>query len=248
MLLNIENLHVSVGEKKILKGINIKINLGEVHVIMGPNASGKSTLAGVIAGKEEYSIIRGDINFLNKNLKNLSPESRAHLGIFLSFQNPVEIPGVSIINFIKTSINSIRKAKNMDKMSSKDILYKIKKVFSLLNIDYSFMYRFLNDGFSGGEKKKNEILQMMMLNPVLSILDEIDSGLDIDALRIISKGINNFITKKNSVLIITHYKRLLDHISSNYIIHVLYKGKIIKSGNKDLAEMIESKGYEWINY
>ncbi|WP_185855508.1 Fe-S cluster assembly ATPase SufC [Blattabacterium cuenoti] len=246
MLLKIKNLHASINGKKVLKGINLEIKLGEIHVIMGPNASGKSTLASIIAGREEYEINEGNINFFNENLINISPEKRAHLGIFLSFQNPTEIPGVTIINFIKTAINSIRENRNMNKMTAKDILEKANNISFLLNLKKDFIYRSLNHGFSGGEKKKNEIFQMMMLKPILSILDEVDSGLDVDALRIISKGINNFKNKKNSILIITHYKRLLDYIISDYIIHILYDGKIIKSGNKDLAEKLEKEGYDWI--
>ncbi|WP_185857947.1 Fe-S cluster assembly ATPase SufC [Blattabacterium cuenoti] len=245
-MLSIENLHVSIGNKKILKGINLKINAGESHVIMGPNGSGKSTLASVIAGKKEYIITEGNIYFLNKNLKNLSPEDRAHLGIFLSFQHPIEIPGVSIVNFIKTALNSVCEAKKINKISAKDILLKIKEKSSLLNIEKNFFYRSLNDGFSGGEKKRNEIFQMMMLDPLLSVLDEVDSGLDIDALRIVAKGINIFRNNKNSILIITHYKRLLDYIFSDYIIHILYNGKIIQSGNQKLAEKLEQEGYDWI--
>ncbi len=245
-MLNIENLHASIEDKKVLRGINLKINVGESHVIMGPNGSGKSTLASIIAGKKEYKINEGNIYFLNQNLKNSSPEERAHLGIFLSFQHPIEIPGVSIFNFIKTAVDSIREARNIKKMPSKDLLSKIKEKSSLLNIEKSFFYRSLNEGFSGGEKKRNEIFQMMMLDPLLSILDEVDSGLDIDALRIVAQGINDFRNKNNSVLIITHYKRLLDYIFSDYIIHILYNGKIIQSGDQKLADKIEKKGYDWI--
>ncbi|WP_341656388.1 Fe-S cluster assembly ATPase SufC [Blattabacterium cuenoti] len=245
-MLNIENLHASIENKKVLRGINLKINVGESHVIMGPNGSGKSTLASIIAGKKEYKINEGNIYFLNQNLKKISPEERAHLGIFLSFQHPIEIPGVSIFNFIKTAVDSIREARNIKKMSSKDLLSKIKKKSSLLNIEKSFFYRSLNEGFSGGEKKRNEIFQMMMLDPLLSVLDEVDSGLDIDALRVVAKGINDFRNKKNSVLIITHYKRLLDYIFSDYIIHILYNGKIIQSGDQKLAEKLEKEGYDWI--
>ncbi|WP_341654813.1 Fe-S cluster assembly ATPase SufC [Blattabacterium cuenoti] len=245
-MLNIENLHASIENKKVLRGINLKINVGESHVIMGPNGSGKSTLASIIAGKKEYKINEGNIYFLNQNLKKFSPEERAHLGIFLSFQHPIEIPGVSIFNFIKTAVDSIREARNIKKMSSKDLLSKIKEKSSLLNIEKSFFYRSLNEGFSGGEKKRNEIFQMMMLDPLLSVLDEVDSGLDIDALRVVAKGINDFRNKKNSVLIITHYKRLLDYIFSDYIIHILYNGKIIQSGDQKLAEKLEKEGYDWI--
>ncbi|WP_185872218.1 Fe-S cluster assembly ATPase SufC [Blattabacterium cuenoti] len=245
-MLSIKNLHVSIENKKVLQGVDLTINAGETHIIMGPNGSGKSTLASIIAGKKEYKITKGDIFFLNKNLLNSSPEERAHLGIFLSFQHPIEIPGISIINFIKTAINSIRKAKNMKRMSAKEILDKIKYLSFQLNIEKDFIYRSLNEGFSGGEKKRNEIFQMMMLDPLLSILDEVDSGLDIDSLRIVSQGINTFRNKKNSFLIITHYKRLLDYLLSDYIVHILYNGKIIHSGNKKLAEKLEEKGYDWI--
>ncbi|WP_185856742.1 Fe-S cluster assembly ATPase SufC [Blattabacterium cuenoti] len=245
-MLNIENLHASIENKKVLRGINLKINAGESHVIMGPNGSGKSTLASIIAGKREYKINEGNIYFLNQNLKNFSPEKRAHLGIFLSFQHPIEIPGVSIFNFIKTAVDSIREAKNIKKMSSKDLLSKIKEKSSLLKIEKSFFYRSLNEGFSGGEKKRNEIFQMMMLDPLLSVLDEVDSGLDIDALRLVAQCINDFRNKKNSILIITHYKRLLDYIFSDYIIHILYNGKIIQSGDQKLAEKLEKEGYDWI--
>ncbi|WP_341657354.1 Fe-S cluster assembly ATPase SufC [Blattabacterium cuenoti] len=245
-MLNIENLHASIENKKVLRGINLKINAGESHVIMGPNGSGKSTLASIIAGKKEYKINEGNIYFLNKNLKNFSPEERAHLGIFLSFQHPIEIPGVSIFNFIKTAVDSIHEARNIKKMSSKDLLSKIKEKSYLLNIEKSFFYRSLNEGFSGGEKKRNEIFQMMMLDPLLSVLDEVDSGLDIDALRVVAQGINDFRNKKNSILIITHYKRLLDYIFSDYIIHILYNGKIIQSGDQKLAEKLEKEGYDWI--
>ncbi|WP_185860712.1 Fe-S cluster assembly ATPase SufC [Blattabacterium cuenoti] len=245
-MLNIENLHASIENQKVLRGVSLKINTGESHVIMGPNGSGKSTLASIIAGNKKYKITKGNIYFLNKNLKNFSPEERAHLGIFLSFQHPIEIPGVSIVNFIKTALNSIREGRNIKKMSSKNILLKIKEKSSLLNIEKNFFYRSLNEGFSGGEKKRNEIFQMMMLDPLLSILDEVDSGLDIDALRIVAQGINAFRNDKNSVLIITHYKRLLNYIFSDYIIHILYNGKIIQSGNQKLAEKLEQEGYDWI--
>ncbi|WP_185863244.1 Fe-S cluster assembly ATPase SufC [Blattabacterium cuenoti] len=245
-MLNIENLHAYIENKKVLKGVNLKINAGESHVIMGPNGSGKSTLASIIAGKKDYKITEGNIYFLNRNLKNSSPEERAHLGIFLSFQHPIEIPGVSIVNFIKTAINSICEARNIKKISAKDILLKIKEKSSLLKIEKNFFHRSLNEGFSGGEKKRNEIFQMMMLDPLLSILDEIDSGLDIDALRVVAKGINDFRNDKNSILVITHYKRLLDYLLSDYIIHILYNGKIIQSGDKKLAEKLEKKGYDWI--
>ncbi|WP_185870497.1 Fe-S cluster assembly ATPase SufC [Blattabacterium cuenoti] len=245
-MLSIKNLHVSIEGKKILQGINLEVTTGETHVIMGPNGSGKSTLASVIAGKKEYNVTKGNIFFMNKNLKNLSPEERAHLGIFLSFQHPVEIPGISVINFIKTAINESRKAKGMNKISAKEILIKSKEKSSLLKIEKDFFYRSLNEGFSGGEKKRNEIFQMSMLDPLLSILDEVDSGLDIDALRIVAKGINSLKNDKNSILIITHYKRMLDYLFSDYILHILYDGKIVQSGNKELAEKLEKEGYDWI--
>ncbi|WP_185871083.1 Fe-S cluster assembly ATPase SufC [Blattabacterium cuenoti] len=245
-MLIIKNLHVSIGEKKVIKGINLNISPGEIHVIMGPNGSGKSTLASVIAGKKEYKIIEGNIYFLNKTLTKFSPEKRAHLGIFLSFQNPIEIQGMPIINFMKTSINAIRKARGKENMPVKEMIKKIKEKSYFLNLEKDFIYRSLNDGFSGGEKKRNEIFQMMMLNPLFSILDEVDSGLDIDAIRIVSKVIDYFKEKNHSILVITHYKRLLDNINSNYIMHILYDGKIIQSGNRELAEKLEKEGYDWI--
>ncbi|WP_185864462.1 Fe-S cluster assembly ATPase SufC [Blattabacterium cuenoti] len=245
-MLIIKELYVSIGEKKVINGINLKISPGEIHVIMGPNGSGKSTLASVIAGKKECKVTGGSIYFLNKNLMNLSPEERSHLGIFLSFQNPIEIRGMPIINFIKTSINAIRKAKGMDHMLAKDILTKAKNKSSFLNLEKDFIYRSLNDGFSGGEKKRIEIFQMMMLNPLFSILDEVDSGLDIDAIRIVAKVIDHLKKNMNSTLIITHYNRLLDSIDSDYIMHILYNGKIVKSGNKKLAKKLEKEGYDWI--
>ncbi|WP_185856049.1 Fe-S cluster assembly ATPase SufC [Blattabacterium cuenoti] len=245
-MLIINNLHVSIEGKEILKGINLEIHSGEIHVIMGPNGSGKSTLAYVISGKKEYNITKGNLFFMKKDLKNFSTEERAHLGIFLSFQHPVEIPGISVINFIKTAINESRKARGMEKMSAKEILIKSKEKSVLLNIEKDFLYRSLNEGFSGGEKKRNEIFQMAMLDPLLSILDEIDSGLDIDALRIVAKGINCLKKETNSILIITHYKRLLDYLLSDYIIHILYDGKIVQSGNKELSEKLEKEGYDWI--
>lgn len=244
-MLTIKNLYVSAEKKEILKGINLKINKGEIHVIMGPNASGKSTLAKIIAGKDGYKITRGEIYFFDKKIKYLSPEKRAHLGIFMSFQNPVEIPGISIINFLKTSINSIRESKNLQKISPKEMLENIKKISSILKIDKKFFYRPLNYKFSGGEKKINEMFQMMMLNPSFSILDEIDSGLDIDAIKRVSIGINSFKNSTNSMLIITHYKRLLDYISSNVIIHIFQNGKIVKSGCKDIIDDLEKKGYDF---
>ncbi|WP_185852771.1 Fe-S cluster assembly ATPase SufC [Blattabacterium cuenoti] len=245
-MLIINNLHVSIEGKEVLKGINFQVNPGEIHVIMGPNGSGKSTLASVIAGKKEYHITKGNIFFQNKDLIYISPEERAHLGIFLSFQNPVEISGISVINFIKTAINASRKARGLGKMAAKEMLLKMKEKAGLLNVEKDFFYRSLNEGFSGGEKKRNEIFQMAMLDPLLSILDEVDSGLDIDSLRTVGRGINTLKNEKNSMIIITHYKRLLDYLFSNYIVHILYDGKIVQSGNKDLSEKLEREGYDWI--
>lgn len=244
-MLRIENLHVSIEEKPLLKGINLIINVGEIHAIMGPNGSGKSTLSSVIAGKKEYKITTGTIFFEEENIIHLSPEERAHLGIFLSFQDPIEIPGVSVTNFIRSSVNSLRKARGFKEMSIHDMLKTIRKKLEIFRMDKNFLSRSLNEGFSGGEKKRNEILQMLMLNPKLSILDETDSGLDIDALRIISQGINAFKSKKNAILIITHYNRILKYIIPDFV-HVLYSGKIVKSGGKKLAIEIEKNGYSWI--
>ncbi|WP_185866584.1 Fe-S cluster assembly ATPase SufC [Blattabacterium cuenoti] len=245
-MLIINDLHVFIEGKEVLKGIDFQVNPGEIHVIMGPNGSGKSTLASVIAGKKEYHITKGNIFFQNKDLISLSPEERAHLGIFLSFQNPVEISGISVINFIKTAINASRKARGLGKMSAKEMLLKMKEKSDLLNVKKDFFYRSLNEGFSGGEKKRNEIFQMAMLDPLLSILDEVDSGLDIDSLRTVARGINTLKNEKNSMIIITHYKRLLDYLFSNYIVHILYDGKIVQSGDKDLSEKLEREGYDWI--
>ncbi|XMD99199.1 MAG: Fe-S cluster assembly ATPase SufC [Candidatus Karelsulcia muelleri] len=243
-MLKIKNLSVSVKKKQILKNVNLTIKKGEIHVIMGPNGSGKSTIASIIAGKKNFLLKKGEIFFEKKKINFLSPEKRAQLGIFLSFQDPVEIPGISIYNFIKISLNSIRKANGKNEISSNNFLNKLKKVSDLLKIDKKFLFRSLNEGFSGGEKKRNEIFQMCMINPKFSILDEIDSGLDIDALRTLSRGINTFKKKKNSLLIITHYQRLLNYIIPDYV-HILYKGKIIESGKKELAIKIESEGYNF---
>lgn len=244
-MLKVKDLHVSIGNRKILKGININIKYGEIHVIMGPNGSGKSTLSSVITGKSEYNITNGDIIFEEKSIINTTPEERAHIGIFLSFQNPIEIPGISMINFIRTSLNSIRKARGLEELNSSEILKKIYEIAKLFNINKEFLYRSLNYGFSGGEKKISEMFQMAMLEPKLSILDEIDSGLDIDALRIVSNGIKSIKKNNNSILIITHYQRLLNYISPDYV-HVLYEGKIVKSGDYQLAFELEKKGYDWI--
>ena len=244
-MLSIKNLHAKVDDKDILNGINLEVKAGEVHAIMGPNGSGKSTLASIIAGKEEYEITSGDIDLNGESIEDLSAEERAHKGIFLSFQYPVEIPGVSGTNFIKTAINETRKAKGQDEMPAKEMLKLLKDKSNLLEIDRKFLSRSINDGFSGGEKKRNEILQMAMLEPSGAILDETDSGLDIDALRIVANGVNKLKSSKNAVILITHYQRLLDYIVPDHV-HVLYNGKIVKSGNKDLALELEAKGYDWI--
>ncbi|MDA8847837.1 Fe-S cluster assembly ATPase SufC [Flavobacteriaceae bacterium] len=244
-MLKITDLHAHIDEKSILKGINLEIKPGEVHAIMGPNGSGKSTLASVIAGKEEYEVEKGKITFEGQNIDELSVEERAHKGIFLSFQYPVEIPGVTVTNFMKTSLNEMRKAKGLDDMPAKEMLKLIREKSELLEIDRKFLSRSLNQGFSGGEKKRNEIFQMAMLEPKLSILDETDSGLDIDALRIVANGVNKLKSKDNAVVIITHYQRLLDYIVPDFV-HVLYNGKIVKSGTKELAFELEEKGYDWI--
>jgi|TARA_B100000768_G_scaffold102678_1_gene95557 Fe-S cluster assembly ATP-binding protein len=244
-MLKITNLHANIDEKSILKGINLEIKPGEVHAIMGPNGSGKSTLASVIAGKEEYEVEKGEISLEGENIDEFSVEERAHKGIFLSFQYPVEIPGVTVTNFIKTSLNEMRKSKGLEDMPAKEMLKLIREKSELLEIDRKFLSRSLNQGFSGGEKKRNEIFQMAMLEPKLAILDETDSGLDIDALRIVANGVNKLKSKENAVVIITHYQRLLDYIVPDFV-HVLYNGKIVKSGTKELAFELEEKGYDWI--
>jgi Fe-S cluster assembly ATP-binding protein len=244
-MLSIENLHVSIKEKPLLKGINLHIKVGEIHAIMGPNGSGKSTLSSVIAGKKEYKVRNGTIYFYGENIIHLSPEDRAHLGIFLSFQYPIEITGVSVTNFIRTSINTLRKARGLEDLPIHYLLKTIRKKIDTFGIDKNFLYRSLNEGFSGGEKKRNEIFQMSMLDPKLSILDETDSGLDIDALRTVSQGINGFKSKKKAILIITHYYRILKYIRPDFV-HVLFSGKMVKSGGKKLALDIEKNGYFWI--
>jgi len=244
-MLKINNLHASIEDKSILKGINLEVKAGEVHAIMGPNGSGKSTLASVVAGREEYEVTDGSIEFENEDINELAAEERAHKGIFLSFQYPVEIPGVSVTNFMKTAINETRKAKGLNEMPAKDMLKLIREKSELLDIDRKFLSRSLNEGFSGGEKKRNEIFQMAMLEPKLAILDETDSGLDIDALRIVANGVNKLKNENNAVIVITHYQRLLDYIVPDFV-HVLYKGKIVKSGTKELAHELEEKGYDWI--
>ena len=244
-MLKINNLHCKIEGRSILKGINLKINQGEIHAIMGPNGSGKSTLANVISGHEDYEITKGNIFFKDQEINEFSPEERAHEGVFMSFQYPVEIPGVTVTNFIKTAINESRKSKGLDEMPSSEMLKKIREKAALLEIDSNFLSRSLNEGFSGGEKKRNEIFQMAMLNPTLAILDETDSGLDIDALRIVANGVNKLRNENNAIIVITHYQRLLDHIIPDYV-HVLQDGKIAKSGDKNLALQLEEKGYDWI--
>ncbi len=244
-MLEIKDLHASIEDKEILKGLNLKVNAGEVHAIMGPNGAGKSTLASVIAGKEEYEVTSGNILLENEDIEELAAEERAHKGIFLSFQYPVEIPGVSVTNFMKTAINETRKARGLEDMPARDMLKKIKEKSELLEIDSKFLSRSLNEGFSGGEKKRNEIFQMAMLEPKVAILDETDSGLDIDALRIVANGVNKLKSKDNAVIVITHYQRLLDYIVPDFV-HVLHDGKIVKSGDKSLALELEEKGYDWI--
>mgnify|MGYP003320909966 FL=1 len=233
-MLKIENLHVSIEGKEILKGVSLEVKTGEIHAIMGPNGSGKSTLSSVIAGSEDYEVTKGNIFFKDENIEDLSPEERAHRGIFMSFQYPVEIPGITVTNFIKTAINSNLKARGLKEMPASEMLKNIREKAKLLEIDSRFLSRSLNEGFSGGEKKRNEIFQMAMLEPTLAILDETDSGLDIDALRIVASGVNKLKNKDNATIVITHYQRLLDHIIPDFV-HVLQDGKIVKSGNKDLA-------------
>jgi|SRR5699024_1321651 len=244
-MLQIKNLHANIDGKEILKGINLEIKPGEVHAIMGPNGSGKSTLASVIAGQEDYEMTQGEINFLGEDIQELDPEERAHKGVFLSFQYPVEIPGVSVTNFIRTSINETRKAKKLDPMPAGEMLKLIREKAELLEIDRKFLSRSLNDGFSGGEKKRNEIFQLAVMQPKLAILDETDSGLDIDALRVVSNGVNKLRSKENAFVVITHYQRLLEYIVPDFV-HVLMDGKIVKSGTKELAYELEEKGYDWI--
>ena len=244
-MLKINNLHASIEDKSILKGLNLEVKAGEVHAIMGPNGAGKSTLANIIAGKDEYDVTDGIIELNGEDISELAPEERAHNGVFLSFQYPVEIPGVSVTNFIKTAINQTRKAKGLEDMPAKDMLKMIREKSELLEIDRKFLSRSLNEGFSGGEKKRNEIFQMAMLEPKLAILDETDSGLDIDALRIVANGVNKLKSKDNAVIVITHYQRLLEYIVPDFV-HVLYDGKIVKTGDASLALELEAKGYDWI--
>ncbi len=244
-MLSIKNLHASIEDKEILKGLNFEIKAGEVHAIMGPNGAGKSTLASIIAGNENYEVSQGKIELDGEDISELAPEERAHKGVFLSFQYPVEIPGVSVTNFMRTAINESRKAKGLEDMPANEMLKLIREKSELLEIDRKFLSRSLNEGFSGGEKKRNEIFQMAMLEPKLAILDETDSGLDIDALRIVANGVNKLKSKDNAVVVITHYQRLLEYIVPDFV-HVLMDGKIVKSGGKELALELEERGYDWI--
>jgi len=244
-MLKIQNLHAGIEEKKILNGINLEIKAGEVHAIMGPNGSGKSTLASVLAGRENYEVTEGSVEFLGKDLLEMSPEERAGEGLFLAFQYPVEIPGLSTTNFIKTALNEVRKYRGQEPLDAVAFLKMMKEKMALMNIDQSLLSRSLNEGFSGGEKKRNEIFQMAMLQPKLAVLDETDSGLDIDAIRIVANGVNKIRNKENAVLVVTHYQRLLDYIIPDFV-HVLYNGRIVKSGTKELAFELEEKGYDFI--
>ncbi|OGU74889.1 MAG: Fe-S cluster assembly ATPase SufC [Ignavibacteria bacterium RBG_16_34_14] len=244
-MLEIKNLHASIDGKKILKGINLKINTGEVHAIMGPNGSGKSTLAQILAGREDYEITKGEIIYEGKNLLEMSPEDRAREGIFLAFQYPVEIPGVSNTNLLKTALNEIRKYRGLEEVDAMEFLSLIKEKTKLVELDQQLLSRSVNEGFSGGEKKRNEIFQMAVLEPKLAILDETDSGLDIDALKIVAKGVNTIKSKDNAVVVVTHYQRLLNYIIPDFV-HVLYQGQIVKSGGKELAFELEEKGYDWV--
>lgn len=244
-MISIKNLHASIEDKEILKGIDLEVKAGEVHAIMGPNGSGKSTLASVLAGREEYEVTEGSVSYQGEDLLELSPEERAQKGIFLAFQYPVEIPGVSTTNFLKTALNQVREARGEKALDAVNFLRMMKEKMKLVDIDQSLLSRSLNEGFSGGEKKRNEIFQMAMLEPKLSILDETDSGLDIDALKIVADGVNTLKSKDTATIVVTHYQRLLDYIVPDFV-HVLYKGKIVKSGDKSLALELEEKGYDWI--
>ena len=244
-MLSIKNLHAGIEEKKILNGINLEIKAGEVHAIMGPNGSGKSTLASVLAGRTNYEVTEGSVEFFGKDLLELSPEDRAGEGLFLAFQYPVEIPGLSTTNFIKTAVNEIRKYRGREPLDAVAFLKLMKEKMAMMEIDQSLLSRSLNEGFSGGEKKRNEIFQMAMLQPKLAILDETDSGLDIDAIRIVANGVNKLRSKDNAVLVVTHYQRLLDYIIPDFV-HVLYNGRIVKTGTKELAVELEERGYDFI--
>ncbi len=244
-MIKINDLHASIDGKEILKGLNLEVKAGEVHAIMGPNGAGKSTLASVLAGREEYEITAGSVDFDGKDLLELSTEDRAREGLFLAFQYPVEIPGVSNINFLRTALNEIREYKGEAQISAKDFMQLVRDKSKIVELDAKLASRSVNEGFSGGEKKRNEIFQMAMLQPKLSILDETDSGLDIDALRIVANGVNTLKTKENATIVITHYQRLLDYIVPDFV-HVLYNGRIVKTGPKELALELEEKGYDWI--
>ena len=244
-MLKISNLQAKIGEKEILKGLNLEVNAGEIHAIMGPNGAGKSTLASVLAGRDTYEVTNGTVEFEGEDLLELAPEERAAKGVFLAFQYPVEIPGVSTTNFLKTAVNEMRKYRGEESMDAVQFLKMFKEKMKIVNIDQSLLNRSLNEGFSGGEKKRNEIFQMAVLNPKLAILDETDSGLDIDALRIVAEGVNKLKSPENATIVITHYQRLLDFIVPDFV-HVLYKGRIVKSGTKDLALELEERGYDWI--
>ncbi len=245
MLLEIKNLHANIEGQEILKGIDLKINKGEIHAIMGPNGSGKSTLAQVLAGREEYKVTQGEVIYNGKNLLELSPEDRAREGLFLAFQYPIEIPGVSNTNLLKTALNEGKKYRGEEELDAMEFLTLIKEKMKLVELDQSLINRSVNEGFSGGEKKRNEIFQMAVLEPKLSILDETDSGLDIDALKIVANGVNKLKSPENATIVVTHYQRLLNYIIPDFV-HVLYKGKIVKSGGKELAFELEDKGYDWI--
>ncbi len=245
MMLDIKNLHANVADKEILRGINLQINAGEVHAIMGPNGSGKSTLASVLAGNPAYEVTRGSVTFNDKDLLGMTPEDRSHEGLFLSFQYPVEIPGVSMTNFMRTAVNEKRKYRHLPALSASEFLKLMREKRGVVELDSKLANRSVNEGFSGGEKKRNEIFQMAMLEPCLSILDETDSGLDIDALRIVADGVNKLKTPENACIVITHYQRLLDYIKPD-IVHVLYKGRIVKTAGPELALELEKRGYDWI--
>jgi len=244
-MLSIKNLKANIEGKEILKGLNLEVKPGEIHAIMGPNGSGKSTLASVLAGREEYEVTEGEVTFNGKNLLDLSPEERAGEGVFLAFQYPVEIPGVSMMNFLKTSVQEIRGYRGQTQLDAKSFLQLVKEKQKLVELDTKLTNRSVNEGFSGGEKKRNEIFQMAMLEPKLAVLDETDSGLDIDALRIVANGVNTLHNKDNAFIVITHYQRLLDYIVPDFV-HVLYEGKIVRSGDKSLAMELEEKGYDWL--
>ena len=244
-MISIKNLHASIDGKEILKGLNLEVKAGEVHAIMGPNGAGKSTLASILAGREEYEVTEGSVDFDGKDLLELDTEDRAREGLFLAFQYPVEIPGVSNINFLRAALNEIREYRGEEQVSAKDFMTMVREKSAIVELDAKLASRSVNEGFSGGEKKRNEIFQMAMLNPKLSILDETDSGLDIDALRIVANGVNKLKTKDNASIVITHYQRLLDYIVPDFV-HVLYDGRIVKTGPKELALELEEKGYDWI--